>query len=98
MGFLEVVTSSENFGWVWNSRMPTQRMNVAIYDGDRLLGQTTANIFRPDLLSAKIGDGRYAFRFVMPKIMNDGKRHQLRVKVVGTEFEMMNSPNMYQGR
>jgi hypothetical protein len=95
-GSLDKVNNTEISGWVWNSKMPDQAFDVAIYDGDRLLDHMTANILREDLLSAKVGTGRYAFRFATPSGLNDGKIHQLRAKVVGTDFELKNSPKTYQ--
>jgi 2-polyprenyl-3-methyl-5-hydroxy-6-metoxy-1,4-benzoquinol methylase len=96
LGSLDVVNSSEISGWVWNSRKPNQTFEVEIYDGDRLLIRLESNAFRHDLLSAKIGSGQYAFRFPMPPELNDGEPHQLRAIVVGTDFELKNSPKTYQ--
>jgi len=95
-GSLDAVNKTEISGWVWNSKAPDQAFDVAIYDGDRLLDHMTANVLREDLLSAKVGTGRYAFRFATPSELNDGKIHQLRAKVVGTDFELKNSPKTYQ--
>jgi hypothetical protein len=76
--------------------MPDQAFDVEIYDGDRLLVRMTANVLRQDLQSAKVGTGRYGFWFATPPELNDGKPHQLRAKVVGTDFELKDSPKTYQ--
>jgi hypothetical protein len=64
---------------------------VDIYDGVLLLATLTARQFRQDLI-AHTGDGFHGFRYVVPDALRDGKTHSIRVKVSGTEIDLINTP------
>ena len=68
-----------------NRTSPTQRVNVEIFDGNTLIGTSTANQFRQDLHNLGLGDGsgNYGFSFPTPASMRDGRSHTIRVRGAG---------------
>ncbi|WP_457797496.1 glycosyltransferase family 4 protein [Methylocystis sp. S23] len=53
-------------GWAWRPDRPEERLLIDVFIGGRFAGQCLANLFRPDLEEAGIGDGRYAFQLNLP--------------------------------
>ncbi len=49
-------------GWVWLPRQPDDHLLVDVFVADQFAGQCMANLYRPDLEEAGIGDGRHAFQ------------------------------------
>src|SRR6266550_293830 len=72
-------------GWVVakNSQAETK---VEFYIDDKLIDTAPATKLRPDLTSW--GTGRYGFIFKMPAAYKDGKPHTVKIKVVGSDFEV----------
>src|SRR3546814_9821868 len=54
-------------GWVWNPDAPGRRMDVDIIVNGTRVTTVTADQYRPDLPTAGIGDGRYAFEANIPR-------------------------------
>jgi hypothetical protein len=63
VGFLENVCREEARGWAFDSESPEKRLEVFLYDGQRILGRTRADIYRHDLRTPELGDGEHAFVF-----------------------------------
>ncbi len=60
-------------GWAFDAELPEQRLEIQIYNRDRVVSQGTADRFRQDLLDAGIGDGAYAFELpIDPGQISDG--------------------------
>ncbi len=70
-------------GWVHSLHTPQERLTVELREGDTRIAADVAERFRDDLLEAQIGDGKHAFRLVLPPDMFDGKRHLFSVIVTG---------------
>lgn len=85
-------------GWVWIIGWTGRKITVTIFDGERRLGDATANMLRPDLVDAGIGDGQHAFRFALPIEVFDGQEHLLSVKVKGTGYQLPGSPKLFVNR
>ncbi|WP_128543080.1 putative Ig domain-containing protein [Larkinella soli] len=79
-------------GWVWNRDKPNTVVSVDILDGDNLLTTIPAGDFRQDLLDAGKGNGKHAFRFVLPESLKDGQPHTLKARVAGGSFVLKDSP------
>ncbi len=62
-------------GWAWNGAAPSERVEITAYVDGVVAGGGTADLFRPDLLAANIGDGGHAFRFVLDTL-DPNKRSQ----------------------
>ena len=62
-GYLGQVLSEQVFGWAFDRERPGLHLSVDIYCGERRLGSTTADLYRPDLALGRIGAGDHAFSF-----------------------------------
>lgn len=88
-GYHDVADCDTISGWVWDGSQPDTPIKVDIYDGDVPFATLTANVFRQDLLDAGKGDGRHGFYCTVPFWLKDGKPHCIRVKVAGTDVELI---------
>ena len=78
-------------GWAWDSGQPDARIDVDIYDGDRLLARVSADAYRPGLDGWK-GKGYHGFDYALPATVKDGRPHLLRVMVSGTQIPLQRPP------
>ncbi|WBK00083.1 glycosyltransferase family 4 protein [Methylocystis parvus] len=62
VGHLDEIRHGAVRGWAWSPDRPGQRLLVDVFVEGRFAGQCLANLYRPDLEDAGIGDGRYAFQ------------------------------------
>jgi hypothetical protein len=92
-------------GWAWDPNNPNGSVNVDIYDGSTLIGTTTANMYREDLLNA-LGSPNHGFSFNTPASLRNGAAHTINVKFAGTSTALTNTgrtvqcslPPSYNGR
>jgi hypothetical protein len=83
-GYLDGAGCSSFSGWAWNGTDNT-RVTVDFIDNTMpnfpvLLGTVTANLFRPDLQQAGIGDGSHAFQVPTPASIKDSQNHAIVAK------------------
>ena len=64
-GYVDSVRGRTIKGWAWNSADPAERVRLRILCDGREIGTIVAEIYRADLESAGIGDGRYAFEYAI---------------------------------
>lgn len=95
-GFFEAANCEQIIGWVWDSKGDKRKLTVEILEGDQALASVNAGDFRADLLQAKIGDGKHAFRIPTPAQLKDGKPHTIHVRLAGAAFELKGSPKTIQ--
>jgi hypothetical protein len=60
-GSVDYVASHQALGWVWDSAAPWRRLNVVALNDTIAVSAMVANLYRPDIAQAGIGDGHYAF-------------------------------------
>lgn len=60
-GLVDNATPDRLYGWVWNASAPRERVTVELRLGNELVFHTLADLARPDLAKAGIGDGCHAF-------------------------------------
>jgi MoaA/NifB/PqqE/SkfB family radical SAM enzyme len=65
-GWVDHVSERGVAGWLWSPLFPDLRLPVTLLVGDRRLGESISNEYRPDLVEAGKGDGRYGFSFPAP--------------------------------
>jgi hypothetical protein len=87
-GFLEKVACDSVSGWAWDASQPDAALTIDLYDGDRLLATTSAEVFRQDLLDARKGNGRHQFSQATPSEVKNGQPHSIRAIVKGTSFTL----------
>ncbi len=72
-GHIDRADGNEIVGWVWDPAAPGHRVRLELVDGSRTVATTVADIARPGLENAGIGDGRHEFRFVVrEKLAQEG--------------------------
>ena len=91
-GWFELIDCNTFQGWGWNARQPNTPIKVDLYmDGNvKIMSGISADIYRKDLLSARIGDGRHGFLATTPSILKDGKTHTVTAKYAGTNILLRN--------
>jgi hypothetical protein len=65
-GFVDYLGPNQAFGWVWDSAARSRRLNVVALKDTKITSTMVANLYRPDLQQAGIGDGHYAFDLRFP--------------------------------
>lgn len=60
-GLVDNATPDRLYGWVWNASTPRERVMVELRLGTEMVFRTAADLARPDLAKAGIGDGCHAF-------------------------------------
>lgn len=55
-------------GWAWRPAQPDERVTVRVLIDGEEVGHTTADLPRPSLAAAGVGDGAHAFRFRLPEL------------------------------
>jgi Dolichyl-phosphate-mannose-protein mannosyltransferase len=91
-GFHDVADCRVIYGWAWDANQPNNLIDVDIYDGTTLLATISANVFRPDLLQAGVGNGYHSFTYPVDGLLKNGQPHLIRVKFAGTNIDLTNTP------
>jgi hypothetical protein len=73
-------------GWAWDAAQPDRRLELRVSLNGHEVGATVAELPRPSLADAGIGDGEYAFRFALPVTLARTGPHRLRVDAGGAEL------------
>ncbi len=85
-------------GWAWYPRQPHQTVMVQLVIGEQIVAEAAACVSRPDLKSAGIGHGRYAFAipFTLPPHAPQALHVVVRAKdgpvLNGGELDILTSP------
>jgi len=79
-GRIEQVREGVVSGWAWNPTTPGWRVGVrALVDGQDV-GGSAADLYRPSLADAGIGDGHHGFRIKLPEATVRRGEHSLRIE------------------
>lgn len=62
-GAIEVVTTEAVQGWIYCDHVAMSDQTVLAYSGEQCVGSGRVNVFRPDLVSAGLSDGKLGFNF-----------------------------------
>ena len=71
-------------GWVHDAAAAGQRLELVVHADGVPVGHGVADLFRPDLKEAGIGDGQHAFAIAIDDALFDGRAHLLDVLVART--------------
>jgi SGNH hydrolase-like domain, acetyltransferase AlgX len=82
-GRVERVRDGVVEGWAWDPAARELRVELSVLLDGREVGATVAELPRPSLAAAGIGDGQHAFRFVLPETLARPGQHSLRVAFRG---------------
>ena len=91
-GFHDAADCNVVAGWAWNANEPNNPVNIDIYDGVTPVATISANVFRPDLVTAGIGNGYHGFIYNVDKLLKNGQPHSIRVRFAGTTIDLANTP------
>jgi hypothetical protein len=79
-GYVEQCEDGVVSGWVWRPEMPTARVPVWLVVDGREIAAAVAELARPSLLAAGIGDGRHGFRFELPASGREDLPRRVRIE------------------
>lgn len=91
MGYIDHITETFVNGWVCDSNDFNLSLEIEIYADGVKIGETSANIQRPDLLDIGLGDGKHGFDFSFPVSIKDKK---IDVKVKNYDYEIPKSGHL----
>lgn len=94
-GRLEAVRDGHAEGWVLDPLDPSRRLEIEILCDGQLQGRCAADIHRPDLAEAGIGDGRHAFSLPLGPALFDGRTRWLSAREVGSGLALDGSPLVF---
>jgi hypothetical protein len=83
-GILDEAGCRQISGWAWNPHRPGDRLSIELLSDGEVVGRVLADTFRPDLRSAGIGRGDYAFAVPTPAGVLDGAAHRISMRVADT--------------
>lgn len=92
LGFLDIADCQRIAGWAADISNPEATLEIAIYDGERLLATMPADKLRVDVLDAGFGSGFSGFDYPTPQSLMDGRPHTIRVKFAGTDLDLQATP------
>ena len=78
VGYVDELSLQTISGWAWNPAQPDEPVTVEILDGNRVVLELTADMFRADL--QQFGNGHHAFVVNAPVTLFPGSRHNVRVR------------------
>jgi hypothetical protein len=79
-GQIDAVDWATVNGWVWDPKMPGERIRLELVDGETSLVTAIASDPRPELQKRGIGDGGYGFSIEFPnEVLTEG-RHTLHLR------------------
>jgi RHS repeat-associated protein len=79
-------------GWAWDQRQPNTPISVDVLIDGNFYMRVLADVYRPDLVSAGIGDGRHGFSLATPVWLRDGVTHSITVRPAGASFLLASTP------
>ncbi len=93
-GYLDVADCNVIAGWAWDRGQPTTPIEVTIASDGTTIGTVQANVARPDLVGAGIGDGNHGFVFTTPTAIKDGITHTISVQFDRSGTSLSSSPRL----
>ncbi|HZB91683.1 MAG TPA: glycosyltransferase family 2 protein, partial [Stellaceae bacterium] len=91
IGYVDGLHGGALAGWCMARDRSPRRVSVRVFEGAELLGETTADLYRADVLPLG-GDGYHGFSFPLPPQLSDGELHALTVRVGPTGEVLPGSP------
>lgn len=66
IGRVDELENGKVFGWAFNEDQPDEHLVIRVMRGSQVVASGVANIMRPDLPDAGVGDGDHAFNIPLP--------------------------------
>ncbi len=83
-GLIERVEGNKVYGWAFDSERPEEAVQVGVRAGAHCIGTGTADLLRPELQRAGIGQGRHGFSIDVNIPFYSGQRIELELFDTGT--------------
>lgn len=96
IGAIDVANFEHISGWAWNPDDPDESVMVELLDGDQSLAVVKADLYREDLQSMGLGNGKHGFMFAFSATLFPFARHTLRVRRVFDGSDLRNSPKVLE--
>jgi len=84
-------------GWMFDPEHPEQACNLVILADGVVVGRGRAELYRRDLEGAGIGDGKHAFKILIPLALFDGVSRQVEIREESTNQLLAGSPQEFSG-
>lgn len=101
-GFVELVSPTRVGGWAWHVGHWDERLTLSIELDGTSIATCRADIFRADLLDARVGDGRYGFLLDLPRTLQQAEIDPARLDVVvarsGQQLMDLRAPHRMRDR
>jgi sulfatase maturation enzyme AslB (radical SAM superfamily) len=97
-GSVELIGNDRVAGWVWDGHAPRQRLEVVVQLGEADLAETSACLYRQDLMDAGVGDGFHAFDIWLKQRVSDLEKNSINVSVKGARHQIPVSPGGVEDR
>ncbi|MBQ0959968.1 glycosyltransferase [Ideonella sp. 4Y11] len=91
-GHLDMVSATQISGWAWDPEASDGPVMVEILDGGERLATIEANLFRPDVRDAGLGDGYCGFILSFSASLLPKSRHLISVRRLRDGAELTGSP------
>lgn len=82
-GRVEAIGDGVVEGWAWIPTMPSSRTPLTLWIDGEEIAHAPAELPRPSLAAAGIGDGAHAFRFALPEALAHPGERRVRVESFG---------------
>jgi len=92
IGNLDGVEGFYVSGWAYNKKNPNERVEVVVLVDGKPVAEGKADLFRQDLLDARIGDGKHGFVIKLPKDVVTNEEQILSVKFKKMAKDLGSSP------
>ena len=80
-GRLESILDGRAFGWAHNRALPSDRVTLALIVDGETIAETVADLERPGLAQAGIGDGRHGFVVELPPWLRDSQTDAITLRL-----------------
>jgi hypothetical protein len=87
-GYLDTCDADQVRGWAVRHEDPGARLTVKIMAQGKVVGEATADAFRPDLEAAGIGTGKHGFVFTFPAPLSREEAAGVQAYVTSPDGEM----------
>ena len=85
-GYVDALGCTVISGWAADKNQLNTSINVQLFDGATLLGNTLANISRGDVGSVLGDNGQHGFTFSTPNSLKGGGSHTVTIRPTGSTF------------
>jgi phytanoyl-CoA hydroxylase len=79
-------------GWAWDRSDQACRLTLQVCIDNEPFTDAIADLERPDLQTAGVGDGKYGFCTELPRQLMDGELHRISLREKSSGAELMFSP------